>query len=316
MIDEPDDTSLDGEVTDNVELSENDDLETLDYYDPDEDQDDVGAQDEDGTDDEADEDDAEPENGEGEDQEADEPQAASDIADDVLVKLPDGSTVKFGDLKESPMLKADHTRKTQEISNLRKDVEADAQRMQRINEAFVSHISELVPAAPDRGLALTDPNAYVAQEAQYKAAMEQVQQLIALGDEPKSVAEAMSKDALARAQVEANTKLIEMFPEAAGGETRAKFFGEVAKAATEIGFSNEELSGNSDPRLFALAHWAQKGMDAEQAKAKAKAKVAKAPPANPRKPGQGVRKPSGNAAAMKQLSKSGSIHDAIKIDFD
>lgn len=301
---------------DNVEHSEADDLDALDYYDPDEDQDDEVTDDAEGTDDEnEDEGEEQPEDAD-ETLESDKPPEAVELATDALVKMPDGSVKPFKELLEPEMLKADHTRKTQEVAQERKAVQADVQRLQRITESFVTHISGLVPEAPDASLALSDPNAYVAQKAQHEAAMAQVQKLIEAGDESKTINAEMSSADLQKAQAEANQKLIEMFPETAGGEGRQKFYQGVQAVANDLGFTNEELSSLSDPRIFALAHWARRGMEADKAVTKAKAKVEKAPPATPRKPGQGARKPNGNAAAMRKLSKSGSLQDALNVDFD
>jgi len=56
-------------------------------------------------------------------------------------------------------------------------------------------------------------------------------------------------------------------------------------------------------------------MEAEKAKAKATVKVAKAPPMTPNKrPLEG--KARSNQDAMKRLRQTGSIHDAMAIDFD
>jgi len=308
MTDEPDNAPLDEDATDNVNLSEDDNADEYDYFDPDEDTEEV--EDPEATDDEPDEDEAdEAEDQEAEGQDDEEPE-------DVTVKLDDGSTVSLDELKKGYFRQNDYTRKTQEVANARKTVEADVQRMQRITEVFVDHISGLVPEAPDASLAYSDPNRYTAMKAQHEAAMGQVQKLIELGETPKEISSGMSDASTKQQLQEANQRLIEMFPEAAGGESRKQFFGNVQAVANEIGFSDEDLGSVSDPRIFALAHWAKKGMDAEKATTKAKAKVAKAPPATPRKPGQGARKANGNAEAMRKLSRSGSLKDALSIDFD
>jgi len=308
MTDEPDNAPLDEDATDNVNLSEDDNADEYDYFDPDEDTEEV--EDPEATDDEPDEDEAdEAEDQEAEGQDDEEPE-------DVTVKLDDGSTVSLDELKKGYFRQNDYTRKTQEVANARKTVEADVQRMQRITEVFVDHISGLVPEAPDASLAYSDPNRYTAMKAQHEAAMGQVQKLIELGETPKEISSGMSDASTKQQLQEANQRLIEMFPEAASGESRKQFLGNIQAVANEIGFSDEDLGSVSDPRIFALAHWAKKGMDAEKATTKAKAKVAKAPPATPRKPGQGARKANGNAEAMRKLSRSGSLKDALSIDFD
>ena len=311
MTDEPDTAPSDEDVTDNVELSDDDTSDDLDYYDPDEDQDTVEAEEADETDDEADETEAEDEaeGQEAEDQTEEDP-------DSVTVTMDDGNQLPLGELKKGYLRQSDYTRKAQELSNTRSTLEADTQRMQQITEAFVDYMTTLIPDAPDASLALSDAAAYTAQKAQHEASMAQVQKLIELGEAPKEIAGKMSAEDVQRQMQEANSKLVEMFPEMTNGEGRKQFFDGVANVATDLGFSKAELGQISDPRIFALAHWAQKGMAGEQAKAKVKAKIAKAPPATPRKKGQGARKADGNVAAMRKLDRTGSLEDALAVDFD
>lgn len=309
MIDENNDFAE--AETDTVELSDNDDPENFDYHDPDEEQDDGAVEETEGTDDEPDEAEAEDE---AEDQETEDEPEAPALADDVIVKMGDGTTLTLAELKDSPMLKADHTRKTQELSNERKAVEADVQRMEAITQNFVSHLSQLVPPAPEPSLALSDPNAYTAQRATHEAAMEQLQTLMGVQAEIKDVSGGMTEADRKKEVIEENGKLVAMFPEAESGETREKFFGDVAETAVALGFSHEELGQVTDHRIFALAHYAKVGQEFLKNKTKAKAKVAKAPPAPARKPGG--KKAKGNAAAMRKLRNSGSLDDALKVDFD
>ena len=311
MSSETDNAPLE-DVTDNATPSDDDTAADFDYFDPDEDQDTEEAEAPDAPDDE------EEGETEGEAEEAEPEEAPVVYADETAkVKLADGTEVTVAELTQSRMRQSDYTRKTQELANERKTVQADVERMQRITTAFVDHITALVPDAPPASLALSNPDKYVAAKAQHEAAMEQVQQLIKMGDAPKEIGAALSEADTKKQLQEANQRLIEMFPETAGGATREAFFNGVQSVANDLGFSNAELSSIRDPRIFALAHWAQKGMAADKAKATAKAKVAAAPPATPRKPGQGARQANGvSAAASKRLDKTGSIHDAVNIDFE
>ena len=308
MISEPDNT-FDEDVTDNAPPTSDDDTANeLTYYDPDDDLDNDDADTSDTPDDEGE---AEPE--------------ATDVAteavaayaeDTAVVKLSDGTEMPVAELKNGYLRQSDFTRKTQEVANERKTVQADVERMQRITTAFVDHLSALVPDPPSPALAMTDPAKYVSQKAQHEAAMGQVQKLIEMGSVSKEVGAAMSGADNQRQIQEANQRLVEMFPEAASGAGRKAFFDGVQSAANDLGFSNDDLTAVRDPRVFALAHWAAKGMAAEKAKAAAKAKVAAAPPATPRKPGQGARQANGNAEAMRKLARSGSLRDALAIDWD
>ena len=304
MTVEPDNTPED-DVTDNDATSTADTANDLDWYDPDEDQDTAPTPEGDAPDDEAE---GEPE------AQAEEPPVYAD--EKAKVKLPDGTEIPIADLIQNGLRQQDYTRKTQEVANQRQTVQADVDRMQRITTAFVDHLSALVPDPPSPELLYSDPVKAFQQQQIHERAMAQVKKLIEMGDAPKEIGGRMSEADNQRELQDANARLIEMFPESATGAGREAFFNGVQSVASQIGFTNAELSSIRDPRMFALAHWAAKGMAAEKAQAKAKAKVAAAPPATPRKPGQGATQANGNAEAMRKLSRSGSLRDALKVDWD
>ena len=304
MTDEPD-NALDDGVTDNVNPSDADTAEDWDYFDPDEDTEETPEA--------AAPDDEDPE---GEAPAEPEDQPAVYAEDTAIVKLADGTEVPLSDLKSGYMRQSDYTRKTQELANERKSFSADAERMQRITTAFVDHLTALVPDPPPAELLYSNPQKAFVQQQIHDRAMAQVKQLIELGDAPKEILGKLSEEDDQRQLRAVNQRLAEMFPESAGGETRVAFLAGIRSVANQIGVTDAELSANRDPRLFALAHWAAKGIAAEKAKATAQAKVAAAPPATPRKPGQGARQANGNADAMRKLGRSGSIRDALAVDFD
>lgn len=291
------DTALSG-ATDNVNPTENDNAPEWDYFDPDE-QDTEETQAPDATDEAA-----------PEEVETEEPAQEAP----ALVKLPDGTEASLEEVTKGYLRQADYTRKSQELAQTRKAVETDLQRIEGITNAFIDHLSSMVPAQPDPALALRDPNAYVRQKAQYDAAIAQVQKLIEVGSQPKQIMDGMNSQQRQERLAEENRRLSERFPETATPEGRSKFFNAAAAAANELGFSTDELGGVTDHRLFVLAHWAKVGMDAAKARQTAKAKVAAAPTA-PRKPGAPVQV-ARNADAMKRLARSGSIKDALKVDWD
>lgn len=232
------------------------------------------------------------------------------------IELPNGEKVTRDELTKGYLRQQDYTRKTQEVAERRKALDAGTQKLNGITEAFINHVVSLMPNEPDPVLATRDPNKYTAQKAQYDAAVTQVQKLIEVGNEAKTVADGLSEEDRRTLVQEENTKLAQLFPETGEKAGRDKFFSEAAEAAMDLGFSPKELSATTDHRLFALAKWAHAGMKAEKARKAAKSKVDKAPPATPRKPGQGARQPDRNREAKRRLEKSGSIRDAVKIDFE
>lgn len=212
-------------------------------------------------------------------------------------------------------MQADYTRKSQELATARKAMEANLQRFEGIQESFVTHLSGMIPAEPNPALALSNPNAYTAQKAQYDAALVQVQKLVDMGQAPRQIKDAMTAEHKSQLIADENARLSDMFPEVATQQGRQKFFTRAAEAAQEMGFPLSELNTVTDHRMFALAHYAKIGMEAMKSRTEAKAKAAAAPPVTPRKPGQ-TAQVTGNRDAMKRLARSGSIRDAVKIDWD
>lgn len=244
-------------------------------------------------------------------EEAEEPAAEQP----AQIVLPDGTQVPLEEVTRGYLRQADYTRKVTEVATQRKALEADLQLVEGITQTFIDHLTKMVPAMPDPAMALRDPNGYVRAKAQYDAAMAQVQQLIEIGKQPKQIGEKLSQADM-QAQIAAeNAALAEKIPTVATPEGRRKFMESAAEAAQSAGFSMDDLQGVTDHRLFVLAHWANEGLKAAKARETAKAKVANVPPAAPRKPGQPAQA-NRNADAMRKLARSGSIRDALKVDWD
>ena len=292
--------------TDNVETQADDTADNLDWYDPDEDQDTA-----------PDEADAATDDGAAVAEEAPETAEPVEVEAplDAVVTLADGTKAKVADLAKGYLRQEDYSRKTQEIANTRKQFSEKVQTFDRTVQVFVDHLSSMVPEPPPPALALTNPGQYTAKKAQYEAAMDQVKALMESAQAAKTMQDTLSKEDRASMLAEENRALAQRFPETATQAGRQKFFNDVAEVASSIGYSMEELGQVSDHRLFALAHYAKLGMKAEQSQKVAAQKVQKAPPVAPRKPGQTAAK-SGNAEAMKRLSRTGSIRDALRIDWD
>lgn len=299
-----DETNTSDPEIDSVDAQAPDTAEDWDYFDPAEDQDTEVSPEDPAIEDGAVEDTADP---------AEVVETQADL--EAVVTLQDGKKVKVADLVTGNLRQDDYTRKTQEIATERKSVRADAERIASITQSFIDHLSAMVPPAPEPSLALRDPNAYVRAKAQHEAAVAQVQKLVEIGEQPKQITDAMSDQERQTSNAEENRRLAERFPDVATEQGRQKFFAKTAEAAQAAGFSMDDLRGVTDHRLFVLAHYAKVGMEAMKAREVAKTKAQAAAPVAPRKPGQPVQVKS-NADAMRRLSRSGSIKDALKIDWD
>lgn len=308
--------------TDNAHpISETDSLAEYDYYDPEEDT--VVDQTEAGIEDETQE--TEPEAEVSTEEvvaevvEEVEPQAEGEqapVSEDTPVKMADGSTVTVKDLIAGSMRQADYTRKSQENANYRKQVEADAEQIAGITEAFVDYLTSMVPAEPSPALAQSDYQKYVAQKAQHDAGMVQIQKLIELGQKPKEIVGERTKEEHQKLIQDEMHKLSLAVPETATEEGRKKFFNDVRSVAEEVGFPISEIQQITDHRVFVLASLAKEGLAAREAKVKVREKVQQAVPATPRKPGQLSQQPNRNKSAMSKLRQSGSIEDAMMVDFE
>lgn len=316
--------------TDNAHSSDIENPANWNFFDPDDDQDneDVAAEAEteseedtepeevqaDATEEEAEEGEPEPEETpDGEDEGEGTGEA---VSDDVKVVLSDGEEVTVKELRDGYFRQSDYSRKTQALATERDTVKAQADRIENTIQAFATFISQQIPEEPPVSLSISNPNEYVHKKATYDKAMAQVEALLALGDEPKSVKGEMSNKDMGETLKKESAHLGEMFPQTHDPAKREAFFKDTFEAAMQLGFSEDEIKQTVDHRHFALAYWAKRGMDADKARKAAKKKVAKAPPVAPVKASKAQTTGDQNRKAMRRLSETGSIQDALLVDFD
>lgn len=248
----------------------------------------------------------------------DDPSDKPEPEDDVTVTV-NGERVSLKELKAGFLRRQDYTHKTQEVADRRRDLEALSARVHQSVEAIVDHLTKQIPPAPDPKLAYTNPTAFVQQKAMHEAAVAEVEALLSQVNSPKEVQQQLSQEKLSEIREAELAALAEKFPTTRSKEGFDQFFQTAAAAAKELGYTDAEIQSALDHRLFALSYYASLGMKAEQAKQKAKAKVQSVPPVAPQKAAnQGVKASVArrNQEAMKRLAKTGSIHDALAIDFD
>lgn len=300
--------------TEVVQPEQSDTIPDYVFWDPDTDQDtpepaEPEMIEDDGTDDE------EVETEEVEAEEADEED--DDTSPAETIELPDGTRIDRDEVVKGYLRQSDYTRKTSEVADMRKTLEAETTRISGITEAFIDYLSKQIPAPPDQALAYRDPNAYTRQKAAHEAAVQQVQKLVQMGEQAKETTQKLSETDRRKKVAEENARLSEKFPEVANPKGREAFFSAAADAAEAVGFSMDELQGVDDHRMFMLAHYAKIGMEAQQSKQKAQAKAKKAAPSAPNKPSTNKRQHAArNREAMKKLAQTGSIRDALKVEWE
>lgn len=302
------------------------DAAEIDFYDPDEEQETVATDQTQHSENETDE----AEKG----QESDEIQASEDgddvaegeeqgeqvstpePADDATVTI-NGEKLTVAELKKSYFREADYTRQKQTVSNKERSLDAMSARVAKSVDIIADFLTKQIPEAPDPSLAMTNPGEFVQKKALHEAAMAQVNALLTQAADVKTVTGELSTEQRKETLAEENAKLVEAFPQTATADGRKQFFDQAAGAARELGWSDDEIAQVLDHRMFKLAHYAALGLAAEKAKGKAMAKVADVPPVTPQRRPQGNSgKAQQNREAMKRLARSGSIEDALQIDWD
>jgi hypothetical protein len=304
--------------TDTAKSTSAENPENWNYDDSDEDQNTVEPSEETGTEDVEESTEETPETTEQTDEASDEDQDTDDqpkVTDDVKVTLRSGEEVTLSELKKGYVRQEDYTRKTTELAQRRTNVEAQTERITRTIEGVAEFLAKQIPPEPDAGLAWTDPNAHYQLTTQRNAIIQQIDALVNMANEPKKVTSELSSEQTREQLLRENELLLNAVPEISKPEKRAAFFETTSNTAKSLGFSDDEIRNVADHRIFMLAHWAAKGLAADKATKAAKAKVLNVPPVASPQRKQSVNG-NDNRDAMRRLNKSGSIKDALSIDFD
>lgn len=258
-------------------------------------------------------------------QEAEEPEteetastSSKEPDDSILVAMPDGEKLELKELKNGYLRDKDYRHKTTEIANKRRELEALSTRVSQSANAISEVLMKQVPPAPDTSLSITDPIRFMQEKAQHEAALGIVNSIVEQATSAGGVVNTLTTEQQAEAIQSEVAKLTEAFPEVKTPEGKKKFFEASIGAARELGYSDQELNGITDHRIFKALHYAKMGLAAEAAKAKAATKIVNVPPvATPkRQQGPTAAKVRQNQDAVKKLQRSGSIHDAMAVDFE
>ncbi|MGE7367899.1 hypothetical protein ACQKKX_02360 [Neorhizobium sp. NPDC001467] len=237
--------------------------------------------------------------------------------DETVVTLKGGEQVPVKELKLGYMRLSDYRTKTQEAANQRRSLEDMSNRVAGTAHAFANFLASQLPEEPSTQLAMTNPAAYTQQKVIYDSALQRINEIIAMGQQPQNVVKQLTDQQKLEKLHAEDEKLREHFPETATKEGREKFFEGAFTTGHEFGFSDEEMQGFDDHRYLRVIHYAQLGLAAEKAKAKAMQKMENAPPlvARGKPQQQNAGQVQKSKDAMARLTRTGSLKDAMNIDF-
>lgn len=251
-----------------------------------------------------------------------ETEAAKEPDANVSVKLDDGSTVTLGELKKGYLRQSDYTRKTQEVSGQRQQIEAAAQRLieadtqvRQTLEMAVAVVQARLPKPPDTALINTDPSAYLLQKEIFEQTQAELQRLVSARDQAaQRVQQTQGATYQQAVQAELNA-LAEKVPEFRSAEKRAAFLQDAVPIAERAyGLTAEEIGSIVDHREIMILRDAIAYRKLQSQKMEVVRQAKTAPPLKPAaRPAPGAQTARDKQAAVDRLRQSGSIEDFVRV---
>lgn len=224
------------------------------------------------------------------------------LAPSSAAAIIDGKPVTLSDLVRGY---AGFQRVQQALGRLDEEYEA----VQQAADGVVSSAWELsrfmvaqMPPEPDMVLLQLNPTEYVQQKAQHDQALGSVQHVLGQAQQARASAFSLQERYHNLNLETEKTRLEHHFPELSDSGHRHQFFQRMLDVAYACGFSRAEFEQVVDHRIFRLGALALKGMEA----------IAEAP--KPREKRRHRRRRY--SEAMERLERTGSIEDAVMVDFD
>lgn len=190
--------------------------------------------------------------------------------------------------------------------------QADAQAQAKYAQQLKAFGDNLAPQRPDPNLAYTDPQAFIAMNAQYEAAKAQhddfMQQVQSLGSDAET--------AMTEAEVQTRDRELMAIPEVSNEATREQFFSKAIEAGKMLGLDVNQIGHASAGELKALrqvADWREKADKYDAATARQMQRVrdgkkTRTTRPNAAQPSSGEK--TGYREARQRLAASGDVKDA------
>lgn len=176
------------------------------------------------------------------------------VADSAKVKLEDGRVVSIGELRKSPMFQGDYTRKTQEVAEHRKMVEAERERVSQLAQQTEQQLAvnmqwlELTrPVRPEVSYE-DDPVAYLRFQDESQKWNEAHQWVMQHINTRKAAFESQQKEQLAAYEKREDEALRTAIPALRDQGKYRAFMAELEKIAPDYGITPDELKGVKDHR--------------------------------------------------------------------
>lgn len=240
------------------------------------------------------------------------------VGDNARIKLADGTTTTVKELKDGYLRQSDYTRKRQEDAEVRKRIDAEAQRVDQTvqqlsqqHELMNSMLEQWKPQPPQ------DPNDYAGfiRYQQQQAAWEQWQERLQ-GElkQREEVTQTERTEKLKERLQSENNQLLEKIPALKDPAKRKAFSEELTRWAGEkYGFSPEEIGSLNDHRQIVVLRDLMRAERRQAQAPKVKEQIASKP-----KMLKGGRRGNGPAksaqkARADRLRETGRVSDAVNV---
>ena len=257
-----------------------------------------------------------------------EEQSADSEEDDEEHPAPRGFKVKVAgqeievtedELKSGYSRTADYTRKTTELAERRKALEAEDTQVKAERQKYSTRLTELddalkalVPSEPDWAQLqkTVAPDVFTATLLDWQQTQKAREAIKAEQDKIQAANVADGRKAFQRYMEEQSAKVVELIPEWTDPEVAKTERGGLRAFAKAQGFTDEEINQVTDARTVALLRKAMAFDKAEKAKPTVKEKIAASIRAST--PGDATPRRSASkiAQAKAKVAKSGAIEDA------
>lgn len=248
-------------------------------------------------------------------------EAGEESADEnVEVTIDNGEKVTLAELKAGYFRAKDYTFKTTQLAQdrealntSRSELSERTQVVETILQNLSGLVESLIPPEPDLALARTKPGEYQYQKAIRENVISEIGRLVTMKGAVDEAKASFSEAEVREYKAREDAALVKSLPNLADPAKRAAFDSRIKAAAKEFGFSDAEISQTHDHRILETLHYAAIGRKAMENRLAASRRVETPKQAKAKSAPAPIN--VSNRKAMHQLSKTGSIRDAIKVDF-
>lgn len=205
---------------------------------------------------------------------------------------------------------ADYSRKTAEIAEHRRAVEAEYQRVAGERQHYATQLDQVaavlqasLPPRPPMEMRDADPIGYQHAKEDWETRVGQLQGVIAERDRAMQQQQQHFAQQQQQSLQQARTQLVEMLPEWRKPETAKAEQPKIAEHLRALGYADHEISAAADPRAIVMARESMLYRQLQASKPSVQNKLATAP--RMVKPGAAGPAPDQKKAVISQLKRSG-----------